>query len=95
MNWGGAPSGTGAGRSGGFGTAGGGGEIRALRDPAEVLERRLAGPPVRREGEPAAQGGRSRREARLAAAAAYLRLRDFSPLQALELRLETARTAPR
>ena len=34
------------------------------------------------------------REARLAAAAAYLRLRDFSPLQALELRLETARTAP-
>ena len=35
------------------------------------------------------------REARLAAAAAYLRLRDFSPLQALELRLETARTAPR
>ena len=35
------------------------------------------------------------REARLAAAAAYLRLRDFSPLQALELRLEAARTAPR
>jgi hypothetical protein len=35
------------------------------------------------------------REARLVAAAAYLRLRDFSPLQALELRLETARTAPR
>jgi glutamate formiminotransferase len=35
------------------------------------------------------------REARLAAAATYLRLRDFSPLQALELRLETARTAPR
>jgi glutamate formiminotransferase len=35
------------------------------------------------------------REDRLAAAAAYLRLRDFSPLQALELRLETARTAPR
>ena len=35
------------------------------------------------------------RETRLAAAAAYLRLRDFSPLQALELRLETARTAPR
>ncbi|CAN5575446.1 glutamate formimidoyltransferase [soil metagenome] len=30
-------------------------------------------------------------EARLAAAAAYLRLRDFSPLQALELRLEAAR----
>ena len=35
------------------------------------------------------------REARLAGAAAYLRLRDFSPLQALELRLEAARTAPR
>ena len=35
------------------------------------------------------------REARLAGAAAYLRLRDFSPQQALELRLETARTAPR
>ena len=33
-------------------------------------------------------------EERLAAAAAYLRLRDFSPLQALELRLEAARTAP-
>ena len=32
-------------------------------------------------------------EARLAAAAGYLRLRDFSPLQALELRLEAARTA--
>jgi glutamate formiminotransferase / 5-formyltetrahydrofolate cyclo-ligase len=31
-------------------------------------------------------------EARLAAAAAYLRLRDFSPLQALELRLEAARS---
>ena len=28
-------------------------------------------------------------------AAGYLRLRDFSPLQALELRLEAARTAPR
>jgi glutamate formiminotransferase len=34
-------------------------------------------------------------EARLAAAARYLRLRDFSPLQALELRLEAARTAER
>ena len=34
-------------------------------------------------------------ESRLAAAAGYLRLRDFSPLQALELRLEAARTAPR
>ena len=34
-------------------------------------------------------------EERLAAAAGYLRLRDFSPLQALELRLEAARTAPR
>jgi glutamate formiminotransferase / 5-formyltetrahydrofolate cyclo-ligase len=31
-------------------------------------------------------------ERRLAAAAAYLRLRDFSPLQALELRLEAARS---
>lgn len=31
-------------------------------------------------------------EARLAAAAAFLRLRDFSPLQALELRLEAARS---
>jgi glutamate formiminotransferase len=31
-------------------------------------------------------------EDRLAAAASYLRLRDFSPLQALELRLEAART---
>ena len=30
-------------------------------------------------------------ETRLAAAAAYLHLRDFSPHQALELRLETAR----
>jgi len=30
-------------------------------------------------------------EARLAAAASFLRLRDFSPLQALELRLEAAR----
>lgn len=30
-------------------------------------------------------------ETRLAAAAAYLRLRDFSPMQALELRLEAAR----
>ena len=36
-------------------------------------------------------------ERRLAAAAAFLRLRDFSPMQALELRLEAARaeTAPR
>jgi glutamate formiminotransferase / 5-formyltetrahydrofolate cyclo-ligase len=32
---------------------------------------------------------------RLAAAAGYLRLRDFSPLQALELRLDAARTAAR
>jgi glutamate formiminotransferase / 5-formyltetrahydrofolate cyclo-ligase len=32
-------------------------------------------------------------EARLGAAAAFLRLRDFSPLQALELRLAAARTA--
>ena len=32
-------------------------------------------------------------ERRLAAAAAYLRLRDFSPMQALELRLEAARAA--
>ncbi len=31
-------------------------------------------------------------EARLAAAASFLRLRDFSPLQALELRLEAARS---
>ncbi len=31
-------------------------------------------------------------ETRLAAAAAFLRLRDFSPLQALELRLEAARS---
>ena len=31
-------------------------------------------------------------EDRLAAAAAFLRLRDFSPLQALELRLEAARS---
>lgn len=31
-------------------------------------------------------------ESRLAAAAAFLRLRDFSPLQALELRLEAARS---
>ena len=36
---------------------------------------------------------RSRR--RLAAAAAYLRLRDFSPMQALELRLEAARAGRR
>jgi glutamate formiminotransferase len=35
-------------------------------------------------------------ERRLAAAAAFLRLRDFSPMQALELRLEDARaTGPR
>jgi glutamate formiminotransferase / 5-formyltetrahydrofolate cyclo-ligase len=34
-------------------------------------------------------------EARLASAAGYLTLRDFSPLQALELRLEAARTAAR
>lgn len=34
-------------------------------------------------------------ETRLAGAADYLRLRDFSPLQALELRLDAARTAPR
>jgi glutamate formiminotransferase len=34
-------------------------------------------------------------EERLAAAAAWLRLRDFSPLQALELRLEAARAALR
>lgn len=32
--------------------------------------------------------------ARLAAAARYLALRDFSPLQALELRLDAARTGP-
>ncbi|MFL5778632.1 MAG: glutamate formimidoyltransferase [Chloroflexota bacterium] len=32
-------------------------------------------------------------ESRLAAGAAYLRLRDFSPLQALELRLDAARAA--
>jgi glutamate formiminotransferase len=34
-------------------------------------------------------------ERRLALAAAYLRLRDFSPMQALELRLEAARTGDR
>jgi glutamate formiminotransferase / 5-formyltetrahydrofolate cyclo-ligase len=34
-------------------------------------------------------------ETRLAAAAAYLELRDFSPLQALELRLEAARSGAR
>jgi glutamate formiminotransferase len=34
-------------------------------------------------------------EEQLTAAAGYLKLRDFSPLQALELRLEAARTAPR
>ena len=37
-------------------------------------------------------------EARLATAATFLRLRDFSPMQALELRLEAARSthgAPR
>jgi glutamate formiminotransferase len=34
-------------------------------------------------------------EDRLAAAAEYLRLRDFSPLQALELRLAAAQAAPR
>jgi glutamate formiminotransferase len=34
-------------------------------------------------------------ERRLAIAAAYLRLRDFSPMQALELRLEAARGADR
>jgi glutamate formiminotransferase / 5-formyltetrahydrofolate cyclo-ligase len=34
-------------------------------------------------------------EERLAAAAAFLRLRDFSPLQALELRLAAARGEPR
>jgi len=33
-------------------------------------------------------------EARLAAAAAYIRLRDFSPLQALELRLAAAEAGP-
>jgi hypothetical protein len=33
-------------------------------------------------------------ERRLAAAAAYLRLRDFSTMQALELRLEAARSGP-
>jgi len=33
-------------------------------------------------------------EDRLAAAAEYLRLRDFSPLQALELRLDAARSGP-
>jgi glutamate formiminotransferase len=32
-------------------------------------------------------------ERRLATAAAYLRLRDFSPMQALELRLEAARAS--
>ena len=32
-------------------------------------------------------------EDRLAVAAAYLRLRDFSPMQALELRLEAARAS--
>ena len=32
-------------------------------------------------------------EQRLAAAARFLRLRDFSPMQALELRLEAAATA--
>jgi hypothetical protein len=31
-------------------------------------------------------------EARLATAASFLRLRDFSPMQALELRLEAARS---
>jgi glutamate formiminotransferase len=34
-------------------------------------------------------------EDRLAAAAAYLRLRDYSPMQALELRLEAARASDR
>ncbi len=34
-------------------------------------------------------------EERLATAASFLRLRDFSPLQALELRLAAAQTAPR
>jgi glutamate formiminotransferase len=34
-------------------------------------------------------------EDRLAAAAAFLRLRDYSPMQALELRLEAARASDR
>jgi glutamate formiminotransferase len=33
-------------------------------------------------------------EARLAAAAAFLKLRDFSPLQALEIRLDAVRSGP-
>ncbi len=34
-------------------------------------------------------------ESRLATAASFLRLRDFSPMQALELRLEAARASER
>ena len=47
---------------------------------------------VPRRRRPRRRAARGRRSSdRLAAAAAFLRLRDFSPMQALELRLEAAR----
>jgi glutamate formiminotransferase len=69
----------------------------AAEDGVDLAESELIGlAPVASLLDVATHAGSDPREpveARLAAAAAYLRLRDFSPLQALELRLEAARAA--
>jgi glutamate formiminotransferase / 5-formyltetrahydrofolate cyclo-ligase len=70
----------------------------AAEDGVELAESELIGlAPVAALLDVAAHAGADPTEPveiRLAAAAAYLRLRDFSPLQALELRLDAARNAP-
>jgi glutamate formiminotransferase len=69
----------------------------ARRDGVELAESELIGlAPLAAFLDVAAHAGASAEtpiEARLADAAAFLRLRDFSPLQALELRLEAAQAA--
>ena len=65
---------------------------RGRRHPGRIRAHR-AGPAGRlpRGRRPRRRTVRGAVERRLASAAAYLRLRDFSPMQALELRLEAAR----
>jgi glutamate formiminotransferase len=71
----------------------------AAEDGVELAESELIGlAPVAAFLAVAERAGASPEETverRLAIAAAYLRLRDFSPMQALELRLEAARGADR
>ncbi len=67
----------------------------AAEDGVELAESELIGlaplAALLAVGDRAGAPGEDSIERRLAGAAAYLRLRDFSPMQALELRLEAAR----